>query len=69
MDDIVPFETNDDIKKFTTRDKGYRDRRGALLEHMRAIADTSTVGKLVLTLSRGLFDFEYRARNRWPSNR
>ena len=69
LDNICPFETNEEIKAFCARDHQRDEKRQALLDFMRLKGDDSSLTKYVYSLSRALFDPEYMARVRWPSER
>ena len=69
LDNICPFETNEEIKNFCARDHQRDEKRQALLDFMRLKGDDSSLTKYVYSLSRALFDPEYMARVRWPSDR
>lgn len=69
LDNICPFETREEIKSFCARDHQREEKRQALLDFMRLKGDDSSLTKYVYSLSRALFDPEYMARVRWPSER
>ena len=69
LDEITPFETNEEVKAFCVKDERREERRQALIDFMRLKGDDSSVTKYVYTLTRALFDPDYMSKVRWPSER
>ena len=69
LQDVLPFETNDDVNAFCVKDGRQDERREALIELLRVKGDPSSITKYVYSLSRTVFDPEYLATHRWPSER
>lgn len=67
LEDTLPFETNAEIFNFMKKDVEYYRRKTALRQVMRT-ANQKNVTTFIGSLCNTLFDDDYRATHRWPSN-